>query len=122
MEKEQDDRLSSQDVLITHLEQGFMSFMYQKSSFIGYYFNFNSHHPYNVKKLYVANNIEEKPLVVTLIYIKINEQLKRQPPLQQLPREHNIDSKRNLDRTTENNTWKLNIICLPYVKGLAEKS
>ena len=42
-----------------------------------------------------------------------------------LPRNDNPESltssPRNLDRTTENDTQKLNTVCLGYVKGLAEK-
>ena len=52
MEKEQDNKLPFLDVLVTHThsEQGFRSSVYHKPTFTGQYLNFNSHHPYNVKK------------------------------------------------------------------------
>ena len=50
MEKEQDNKLPFLDVLVTHTEQGFMSSVYCKPTFTGQYLNFNSHHPYTVKK------------------------------------------------------------------------
>ena len=48
MEKEQNNKLPFLDVLVT--EQGFKSSVYLKPTFTGQYFNFNSHHPYTVKK------------------------------------------------------------------------
>ena len=48
MEKEQDNKLLFLDV--TRTEQGFRSSLYHKTTFTRQYFNFNSHHPYNVKK------------------------------------------------------------------------
>ena len=50
MEKEQDNKLPFLDVLVTHTEQGFRSAVYRKPTFTGQYLNFNSHHPYTVKK------------------------------------------------------------------------
>ena len=50
MEKEQDNKLPFLDVLVTCTEQGFRSSVYCKPTFTRQYFNFNSHHPYTVKK------------------------------------------------------------------------
>ena len=50
MKKEQDNKLPFVDVLITRTEQRFRSSVYRKPLFTGQYLNFNSHHPYNVKK------------------------------------------------------------------------
>ena len=50
MEKEQDNKLPFLDVLVTCTEQGFRSSVYCKPTFTGQYLNFNSHHPYTVKK------------------------------------------------------------------------
>ena len=50
MEKEQDNKLSFLDVLITHTDQELSTFVYWKPTFTRQYLNFNSHHPYNVNK------------------------------------------------------------------------
>ena len=50
MEKEQDNKLPFLDVLVTYTEQGFRSSVYCKPTFTTQYLNFNSHHPYMVKK------------------------------------------------------------------------
>ena len=50
LEKKQDNKLPFLDVLITRTEQGFRSSVYPKPTFTGQYLNFNSHHPYTVKK------------------------------------------------------------------------
>ena len=50
VEKEQVVKLPSLDVLVTSTEQGFKTSVYCKPTFTGQYLNFNSHHPYNVKK------------------------------------------------------------------------
>ena len=50
MEKVQDNKLSFLNVLVTCTEQGFRSSVYRKPTFTGQYLNFNSHHPYTVKK------------------------------------------------------------------------
>ena len=54
---------------------------------------------------------------MTVRCIKRKKVFKRQPPLQQLPREYDIGSK----KSRENDMWKLTTICLPYVKSLSEK-
>ena len=50
MEKEKDNKLPFLDVLVTRKEQGLRSSVYRKPTFTGQYPNFNSHHPYTVKK------------------------------------------------------------------------
>ena len=50
MEKEQDNKSPLLDVLVTRTEQEFRSSVYPKPTFTGQHLNFNSHHPYNVKK------------------------------------------------------------------------
>ena len=50
MEEEQDNKLPFLDILVTRTEQGFRSFVYRNPTFTGQYLNFNSHHPYMVKK------------------------------------------------------------------------
>ena len=53
MEKEQDNKLPFLNELVARTEQGFRSSVYRKPTFTRQYLNFNSHHPYNVKKLIV---------------------------------------------------------------------
>ena len=50
MEKESNNTLPFLDVLICRTAQGFKTSVYRKPTFTGQYLNFNSHHPYNVKK------------------------------------------------------------------------
>ena len=62
--KEQDNKLSFLDVLITCSEQEF------RSTFTREYLNLNYHHPYNIKESFIAYNIAQKSLVVITIHIK----------------------------------------------------
>ena len=50
MEKEQDNELPFLGVLVTCTEQGFRSSVHRNPTFTWQYLNFNSHHPYTVKK------------------------------------------------------------------------
>ena len=50
MKKEQDNKLSFLDELITHTKQGFRSSMYQKPTYIRQNLHFNSHNPFNANK------------------------------------------------------------------------
>ena len=50
MEKGQDNKLPFLDVFVTRTQQGFRSSVYRKPTFTGQYLNFNSHHPYMIKK------------------------------------------------------------------------
>ena len=70
LEKEQDNKLTFLDVLVACTEQGFRLLVYREPTFTGQYLNFNSHHPYTVKKGIVAYNIEQKLLVAILMHIK----------------------------------------------------
>ena len=54
MEKEQDNRLSFLDVMITCPEQGFRSSVYGKPTITIQYLNFNTHYPYNVKEAWFS--------------------------------------------------------------------
>ena len=122
MEKEQDNKLPFLNVLVACTEQGFRSSVYHKSTFTGHYLNFNSHHPYNVKKgiihclqhraKAISSNIEAyKEGMISLRHnLHHNNYLES---ITLVPR--------NLDRRIENNTQKLTTVCLPYVKGLAER-
>ena len=50
MEKESNSTFPILDVRISRTEQGFETSVYLKPAFTGQYLNFNSHHPYIVKK------------------------------------------------------------------------
>ena len=50
MEKESNNTLPFLNVLISQTEQGFTTSIYRKQTFTGQYLNFNSHHPYSVKR------------------------------------------------------------------------
>ena len=67
MEKEQDNKLPFLNVLVTCTEQRFRSSVYYKPTFTGQYSNFNSHHPYTVKKgIGKKNNKDEDNSLKTL--------------------------------------------------------
>ena len=117
MEKEQDNKIPFLDVLITHTEQGFRLSVYRKPTFTGQYLNFNSHHLYTVKKGIVCC-LQHRAKTISSDTDAYQEQM--------ISLRHNlleciISAPRNLDRRIENNTRKLTMVCLPYVKGLAER-
>ena len=117
MEKEQDNKLSFLDVLITPTEHGFCTSVYRKPTFTGHYLNFHSHHPYNVKKGIVcclqhrakAISSDEKEM----------DSLKETLHQNNYP-ESITSATINLDHKTEEDTRKLTTVCLPYARGLAE--
>ena len=122
MEKEQDNKLPFLDVLITHTEQGFRSSEYHKPTFTGQYLNFNSDHPYTVKKG-IIRCLQHRAKTISsdtdayqeeMISLRHNFQCNNYP-------EHITSAPRNLDRRMVDNTWKLTTVCLPYVKGLAKR-
>ena len=122
MEKEQDNKLPFFDVLVTRTEQGFRSSVYCKPTFIGQYLNFNSHHPYKVKKG-IVRCLQHRAKTINSdadIY-----QEERISPRYDLHRknypEHITSSPRNLYRRLEDDTRKLTTVCLLYIKGLAER-
>ena len=122
MEKEQDNKLSFLDVLVTRTEQGFRSSVYHKPTFTGQYLNFNSYHPYTVKKGIVrclqhrANTISSYTDAYEKEMISLRHNLYRYNYPKRM-----TSAPRNLDRRVEDNTLKLTMVCLPYVKGLAER-
>ena len=121
-EKEQDNKLPFLNVLVTHTEQGIRSSVYRKPTFTGQYLNFNSHHPYTVKKGIVrclqhqAKTISSDTDAYQEEMISVRHNLHRN----NYPESITL-APRNLDRRMEDNTWKLTMVCLPYVKGLAER-
>ena len=122
MEKEQDSKLPFLDVVVTHTEQGFRSSVYCKPTFTGQYLNFNSHHPYMVKNGIVCC-LQHRAKTISSDTDAYQEEM--------ISLRHNLHSNnyperitsapRNIDRRIEDNTRKLTTVCLPYVKGLAER-
>ena len=120
MEKEQDNKLPFLD--ITRTEQGFRSSVYRKPTFYGQYLNFNSHHPYTVKKEIVRclQNRAKTICSDTDAYQEEMISLRHNHHRNNYP-ERITSVPRNLDWRIEDNTRKLTTVCLPYVKGLAER-
>ena len=122
MEKEQDNKLPFLDVLVTHTEQGFRSSVYHKPTFTGQYLNFNSYHPYMVKKGIVcclqhqATTISSDTDAYEEEMISLRHNLHRNNYLECI-----TTVPRNLDRRIEDNTQKFTTVCLPSFKGLAER-
>ena len=122
MEKEQDNKLPFLDVLVTSTEQGFRLSVYHKPTFTGQYHTFNSYHPYTVKKGIVrclqhrAKTISSATDAYQEEMISLRRNLHRNNYL-----EYITSTTRNLDWRIKDNTRKLTIVCLPYVKGLAER-
>ena len=93
-----------------------------QSTFTGEYLNFNSHHPYTVKKgtvyclKYRAKDIscDTDAYQEEMISLRHNLYRNNYP-------DHITSAPRNLDRRIEDNTRKLTTVCLPHVKGLAER-
>ena len=86
---------------------------FQKPTFTKQYHNFNSHHPYDVKKeLFIVYDIKQKPLVYQE-EINSSRDNKYSESMTLCPR--------NLVWMIKNKTWKLTTVYLPDVKGLAEK-
>ena len=122
MEKEQDNKLPFLDVLVTCTEQGFRSSLYHKPTFTGQSLNLNSHHPYTRKKG-IVRCLQHRAKTISSDTDASQEEM--------ICLRHNIhhnnypecvtSAPRNLDRRIEDNTRKLTTICLPYVKGLAER-
>ena len=122
MEKEQDNKLPILDVLVTRTEQRFRSSMYHKPSFTGQYLNFKSHHPYTVKKGIVRCLLHQAKTISTNTDAYQEEMISLTHNLHHNNYPERITSApRNLDWRLEDNTWKLTMVCLPYVKGLAER-
>ena len=122
MEKEQDNKLPFLDVLVICTEQGFRSSVYRKPTFTRRYLNFNSHHRYSVKKGIVrclqhrAKTISSDTDAYQEEMISLRHSLHRNNYPECI-----TSAPRNLDRRMEDNTRKHTTVCLPYVKGLAER-
>ena len=97
--------------------------MYRKPTFTGQYLNFNSHHPYPVKKGIVhclqhqAKTISSDTDTYQEERISLRHNLHRNNYPERI-----TSAPRNLDRRIEDNTQKLTTVCLPYVRGLAERT
>ena len=85
----------------------------------GVYLNFNSHHPYNVKKG-IVRRLQHRANIISSndVYQEEIGRL-RYPPSWQLPKEDNITSKKSMPQD-KIEPEKLTV-CLTYIKGLAEK-
>ena len=119
MEKEQDNKLPFLDILVTRTKQGFRS---SSATFTGQYLNFNSHHPYMVKKGIVCCLQHRAKTISSDTDAYQDEMISLRHNLHHNNYPERITSApRNLDRRMEDNTRKLNTVCLPYVKGLAER-
>ena len=122
LEKEQDNKLPFLDLLVTRTEQGLRSSVCRKHTFTGQYLNFNSHHPYTVKKGIVrclqhrakTISIDTDAYQEEIIILRHNLHCNNYP-------ERITLAPRNLDRRIEDNTPKFTTVCVPYVKGLAER-
>ena len=122
MHKEQDSKLPFLDVLVTCTEQGFRSSVYREPTFTRQYPNFNYHHPYTVKKG-IVHCLQHQAKTISSNIDAYQEEmisLKHSLHCNNYP-EHITSAPRNLDRRIEDNTRKLTTVCLPYVKGLAER-
>ena len=122
MKKEQDNKLPFLDIVVTRTEQGFRSSVYCKPTITGQYLNFNTHHPYTVKKG-IVHCLQHQTKTIscdTDAYQKEMISLRHNLHRNNYP-ECITSALRNLDRRIEDNTQKLTTVCLPYVKGLAER-
>ena len=122
MEKEQDKKLPFLDVLVTRTEKGFTPSVYRKPTFTGQYFSLNSHYSYNVKKGFFRY-LQQRTKTISSDTDAYQEEI--------ISLRHNINrnnypermtsAPRNQDRSIKDNTRKLTTVCLPYVKGRAER-
>ena len=122
IEKEQDNKLSFLDVLITCTEQGFKSSVCHKPTFIGQYLNFNSHHPYNVKKGVIRCLQHQAKAISSYMDAYQEEMINLRYNLHRNNNPERIKfAPSNLDRRIEDETRKHTTVCLLYVKFLAER-
>ena len=122
MKKEQDNKLPFLVVLVTRTEQGFRSSVYRKPTLTGQYLNFNSHHPYTIKKG-IVRCLQHRSKTISsdtdahqeeMISLRHNHHRNNYP-------ERITSAPRNLARRIEVNTRKLTTVCLPYVTGLSKR-
>ena len=115
------NKLPFLDVLVTRTEQEFRSSVYRNPTFTGQYLNFNSHHPYTVKKRIVrclqhrAKTISSDTDAYQEEMISLRHNLHRNNYPERI-----TSAPRNLDRRIEDNTRKLATVCLPCVKGQSQ--
>ena len=122
MEKVQDNKLPLLDVLVTRTELGFRSSVYRKPTLTGHTSIYNSHHPYTAKKG-IVRCLQHRSKTISSDTDAYQEEM--------IILRHNLHrnnytesitlAPRNLDRRMDDNTRKLTTVCLPYVKGLAER-
>ena len=96
--------------------------MYRKPTFTRQYLKFNSCHPYNVKKG-IDSCLQHRAKAISCDIDAHQEEM--------ISLRHNLHrnnypgsitpAPRNLNRTIENDPIKLTSVCLPYVKGVAER-
>ena len=113
MDKELDNKLPFLDVFVTRTEQGFRSSVYRKPTFTGQYLNFNSHHPYTVKKG-IVRCLQHRSNTISSDNDAYQEKM--------ISFRHNLhlnnytecitSAPRKLDRRMEDNTRKLTTECL----------
>ena len=121
MEKEQDNKLLF-DALVARTEQGFRSSVYRKPAFAVKYINFNSHHPYYLKKGIVHCLQHREKAIISDTDSYAEEIITSRHNLQGNNYTERITlASRNLDRGIEDDTRKLTIVCLANVKGLVER-
>ena len=98
------------------------SSVYCKPTFTGQYLNFNSRHPYTVKKG-IVHCLQHQAKTISsdtdayqeeMISLRHNLHCNNYPECITL-------APRNLDRRIEDNNRKLTTVGLPYVKGLAKR-
>ena len=107
MEKEQDNKLSFLDILITRTEHGFSTTVYRKPTFTEQYLSFHPHHPYNVKKGIVrCLQHRAKAISCDEVYQKEMDSLKETLCRNNYP-ESITSATINLDLKTEEDTRKL---------------
>ena len=94
--------------------------MYRKPTFTGQYLNFNSHHPYTVKKG-IVRCLQHRAKTISSDTDAYQEEMIRYNLHRNNYPERITSAPRNLNRRMEDNTRKLTTVCLPYVKELAER-
>ena len=111
MEKEQDNKVPFHDVLVACTKQGFRSSVYRKPTFTGQYLNFNSHHPYTIKKG-IAHCLQHRAKTINCYTDAYQEEiisLRHHLHRNNYP-ERITSSPRKLDRQIEDNTRKLTTV------------
>ena len=95
--------------------------MYRKPTFTGQYLNFNSHHPYMVKKGILCY-LQHRAKTISSDTDAYQEEISLRHNLHRNNYPESISSApRNLDWRIEDNTRKLTTLCLLYIKGLAKR-